>query len=109
MRKNTMVELVEELEKLPSTPEIEEMIAEAKAGEYHDYKNKKYDCGKVEVVKKLRHAAALPRTPSVARKPLLDLAERVIDGEFDELADEEDKAMMRTELPRHMWPMFGLE
>jgi len=47
-RKSTMVELVEELRKLPPTPELAAMIAEALAGEYHDYKNNKYACGKVE-------------------------------------------------------------
>lgn len=41
-----MIELVQELKKLPRSSEIEFMITEAKAGEYHDYKNKKYVCGK---------------------------------------------------------------
>ncbi|OED40243.1 hypothetical protein ACH42_17165 [Endozoicomonas sp. (ex Bugula neritina AB1)] len=54
MRKSTMVELVEELQKLPQSPDIEYMIEEAKAGEYHDYKNIKYDCGKIESSQRLR-------------------------------------------------------
>lgn len=38
-KKSTMVELVEELEKLvPRSAAIEDMIKEAKAGEFHDYK-----------------------------------------------------------------------
>ena len=46
--KSTMVELVQELEAVtPRTPLVEKMILEAKAGEYHDYKNNKYACGKV--------------------------------------------------------------
>lgn len=77
-----MVELVEELEKLDATPAIQEMISEAKAGEYHDYKNNKYACGKVAVVGKLRSAG------------LDDLANRVINGEFDEVPDEEDEKML---------------
>lgn len=107
-QKSTMVELVEELEKLPQTPEIAEMIAEAKAGEYHDYKNQKYDCGKVAVVGKLEAAASLPRTPRAVKGALKALRQRVVDGEFDETADEEDKAMMRRETPREMWPALGL-
>lgn len=92
-----MVELVEELEKVqPRSSFIEFMIAEAKAGEYHDYKNKKYACGKVAVVGYLRHAG------------LETLAARVIDGEFDEVADEEDKAEMRKGLDPKLWPIFGL-
>jgi len=39
-RKSTMVELVEELQKLPDSQEMQEIIKEAKAGEYHDYKNR---------------------------------------------------------------------
>ena len=86
MRKSTMVELVQELEKLPKSKEIDFMIEEAKAGEYHDYKNKKYVCGKLESSQKLRYLG------------YINLARRIEDGEFDEEADEEDKKMMREEL-----------
>lgn len=90
MRKSTMVEFVDELEKLmKSHPdgrikvELGEMICEAKAGEYHDYKNNKYTCGKVESSRRLRSLGFIP------------LAIRIENGEFDEQADEQDKAMMR--------------
>lgn len=86
MRKSTMVELVDELENLPQTPEIEHMIEEAKAGEYHDYKNRKYICGKLESSQRLRKLGH----PELAR--------RIENGEFDEEADEDDKRMMREEL-----------
>lgn len=82
-RKSTMVELVEELNKLPKSPEIDFMIKEAKAGEYHDYKNNKYVCGKVE---------------SAARLDSLGyhaLSNRIKNGEFDEEADEQDKGYLR--------------
>ena len=82
-RKSTMVELVQELEKLPPSDGLAEIISEAKSGEYHDYKNKKYDCGKVAVVGKLR---------SIGQE---ELAKRVINGEFDEEADEQDKAYLK--------------
>lgn len=82
-RKSTMVELVQELEAVtPRTELIEFMINEAKAGQYHDFKNKIYVCGKVAVYGLLRSAE------------LHDLAERVKAGEFDEEPDEADKANM---------------
>lgn len=89
--KDTRFELVEELQKVPSSPQIEEIIREAKAGEYHDYKNQKYACGKVTVVGKLRQAG------------LPELARRVMDGEFDEQPDAEDIAEMKKDLPPHLW------
>ena len=85
-RKSTMVELVAELEKVPRTPLVEQMIAEAKAGEYHDYKNQKYVCGKVAVSWLLRQAG------------LVDLAQQVENGDYDEQADEQDKEHLRTVL-----------
>ena len=84
IRKSTMVELVTELELIsPKTELISEMINEAKTGEYHDFKNNKYVCGKVAVVEKLRKAN------------LLELAKRVMEGEFDEVPDEEDEQMLK--------------
>ena len=73
-----MVELVDELEKLPPSPAITDMIEEAKAGEYHDFKNKKYACGKLAASRKLREQG------------FNDLALRIEHGEFDEEADGED-------------------
>lgn len=81
--KSTMVELVEELEKLPQTDEIKFMIQEAKAGEYHDYKNQKYICGKLESYTRL------------SKLGYQELADRIKSGEFDEEADKEDKANLR--------------
>jgi hypothetical protein len=82
VRKSTMVELVDELRKLPQTPEIKAMITEALAGEYHDYKNDKYVCGKFE---------SATRLDSLGH---YDLAKRIKDGEFDEEADDDDKKML---------------
>lgn len=98
VRKSTMVELVTELEKLPQTTVIKEMIAEAKAGEYHDYKNNKYVCGKFE---------------SATRLDALgyhELSKRIKEGEFDEEADEQDKKMMREGLGGNeaMCKIFGV-
>lgn len=91
-----MVELVEELKKLPQSKAIDEMIAEAKAGEYHDYKNKKYDCGKMESYKKL------------TKLGYKDLASRIADGEFDEKPDEQDIEEMRKTVPKFLWKELGL-
>lgn len=77
-KKSTMIELVQELEKLPQTAFIKCMIEEAKAGEYHDYKNKKYVCGKTEAYNQLMAAGHT------------ELAGRIRDGEFDEEADQVD-------------------
>jgi hypothetical protein len=85
-RKSTMIHLVQELEKLPKSPDIDFMIKEAKTGEYHDYKNQKYVCGKMESSQRLR-SLGYP-----------DLAYRIEQGEFDEPADDLDKQTMRNEL-----------
>lgn len=82
-RKSTMVELVQELEKIEHrTPLIEQIIKEAKAGEFHDYKNEKYVCGKVAANELLTRAG------------LHELAAQIRRGEYDEEADEEDQKML---------------
>lgn len=107
-RKSTMVEFVQELEAIePRTADIARMIEEAKAGEYHDYKNKKYTCGKVQAVSFLRMAASAHPSPEGVQK-LKALAAQVINGEFDETADAEDLAHMRSVIPKNMWPTMGL-
>ena len=81
-----MVELVEELRKLPQSEAIDFMIEEALAGEYHDFKNKKYVCGKVECYNKLVDLNHI------------ELAVRIATGEFDEQADAEDDEQMRKDI-----------
>lgn len=82
-----MIELVEELEKIePRTEAVRLMIIEARRGEYHDFKNNLYDCGKVEASRKLRAAG------------LVDLAKRIEQGEFDETPDADDIATMREDV-----------
>lgn len=84
-----MVELVDELRKLPDTPAIRLMIEEALAGEYHDFKNVKYVCGKMESSMRLRQLGHA------------ELAKRIEQGEFDEEADAENDAMLRQGLKDH--------
>jgi ribosome assembly protein YihI (activator of Der GTPase) len=101
-RKSTMVELVQELEKLPWSPQLAVIIEEAKAGEYHDYKNQKYVCGKV---------AAVARLEAIG---LSDIADRIKKGEFDEEADAQDKAVLLRDMaemgmdPAKVREVFGL-
>lgn len=87
-RKSTMVELVDELRKLPQTLAIKFMIEEALVGEYDDYKNEKYTCGKYESATRLYKIG----TPEARA-----LSERIKEGEFDEEADAEDKAMLKRD------------
>lgn len=100
MRKDTRIHLVEELLKLPQIPEIKLMIEEAKAGEYHDYKNEKYVCGKMESATRLDKLG------------FHELAGRIKNGEFDEEADEEDKkmisGMLDTNKMGHAKSLFGV-
>lgn len=103
-----MVELVDELKALPQSPGVVAMIAEALAGEYHDYKNQKYACGKVAVAGKLAAEASLPKTGKLVRAALMDIRRKVCDGEFDEQADLDDIAEMRKTTPKELWPMLGL-
>lgn len=82
-RKSTMVELVDECLKLPQTDEMKVFVAEAAAGEFHDFKNNKYDCGKVESYNRLM---AMGHT---------DLANQIKNGDYDEEADLDDKKIMK--------------
>lgn len=99
MSKSTMVELVSELEALNKEGKYDEIISEAKAGEYHDFKNQKYACGKVALV------ADLTPFPE-----LNHIRQAVINGEYDEEMDEEDKARMREDFKDspEMLKMLGL-
>lgn len=96
--KSTSKELVEELTSRNLNGKYDQLIKNAVANRYHDYKNPDdVDCGKMEL------ASDLQSYPELA-----DIYQKVIDGEYDEVADEEDKAAMRAELPKYMWDALGL-
>lgn len=98
MRKSTNKELVEELEKINVAHKLDSIIKKARNNHYHDYKAPDHViCGKTDFV---NDSAKYPE--------LKDLRNRVINGEFDEQADEDDKADMRRDLPASMWEQFGL-
>jgi hypothetical protein len=93
MRKATNTDLVDELTALNTDGRLDEIIAEARAGEYHDYKNQKYACGKMALVEKLD---AFPELGNIR----LD----VINGVYDESPDTDDKAQMKADLLKDMSP-----
>jgi len=85
--KSTMVELVIELQKLPKNPEVLQMIKEAKQGEFHDYKNKKYDCGKMASAQMLHHIG--DKYPD-CKEEATRIRGLIINGEYDERPDQDD-------------------
>jgi hypothetical protein len=67
---------------------IKEIIKQAARGEFHDFKNKLYACGKVQLAHMLREA----------NEPALDkIRQAVINGDYDESPDAEDKALMKKD------------
>lgn len=73
MGKSTTVELVQELEKRNVDSRYDQIIAEAKEGEFHDFKNNKYATPKIALV------GYLDKFPE-----LTDIKKAVIAGEYDE-------------------------
>ncbi|RFM30054.1 hypothetical protein [Deminuibacter soli] len=97
-KKSTNKELVAELQKRNLTGKYDQLIENAKSNRYHDYKNPDdVICGKMEL------AADLSSFPE-----LQDISDAVVRGDYDEEADEQDKAMLRSYLPKKSWPVFGL-
>lgn len=91
MRKSTMVELVTELEKLSPSEGKDKMLELAKAGQFHDFKSE-LACGKmyfVECAEWCKRNMIEADAKIIAR-----LADEIKNGEYDEVADEEDKAEM---------------
>ena len=103
--KDTRVHLVADLMELQAGLDpndgrralLDEMVKEAQAGEYHDYKNEKYACGKFESATRLDSMG------------FHNLSARIKNGEYDEEADEADKAEMRTWLPEEAHKIFGIQ
>lgn len=67
---------------------IQEIITQALRGEFHDYKNNLYACGKVQLV------GMLQETNEPA---LLSIRQSVVNGDYDESPDAEDKATMKKD------------
>lgn len=86
-RKSTTIDLVAELAPYNGDGKLNHIIDEARAGEFHDFKNDKYVCGKIELVNKL---APFPELEHIRKG--------VMNGDYDESPDESDRATMRAEL-----------
>lgn len=84
-RGDTQTDLVAELRKKPQSDTRDKLINMARRGEFHDYKNKRFAAPKVELVKRLRTAG------------YDDLAQQVINGAYDEVADADDDAQMKQD------------
>lgn len=98
MSKSTNKELVIELQALNKDNRLDQIINKAIAGHYHDFKAPEHVvCGKMEFG---NDSAWFPE--------LIELRQAVIDGDYDESPDEDDKADMRKDMPSTMWPMLGL-
>lgn len=67
---------------------VKEIIKQAERGEFHDFKNKLYACGKVQLSHMLHEA----KEPALAK-----IRQAVINGDYDESPDAEDKALMKKD------------
>lgn len=92
MRKSTIKDLPHDImlavPHAERSPYIQEIIKQAQRGEFHDFKNKLYVCGKVQLAHMLHEA----KEPA-----LLQIRQAVINGDYDESPDDEDKAQMKKE------------
>jgi len=87
MSKHTTVKLAETLAAIPGVPK--HMIQHAIDGYYHDYLSP-LTFPEIQLVSDLRELASAPATPRNSRPLLRQMAERVIDGEFDASKEESD-------------------
>lgn len=97
-RKSTNNELVELLQQRNQNNQYDWLIENAKNNRYHDFKNPEdVLCGKMELVDDLNQYPELD-----------DIRQDVMNGVYDEEADEDDKEMLRQDLPPDMRKFFGL-
>lgn len=90
-RKSTTIDLIVDLMPYNSDGKLNAIIDEARLGEFHDYKNQKYACGKLEL-----HTLLAPFPE------LEHIRKAVADGDYDESPDAEDKAMMKADIIKDM-------
>lgn len=95
--KSTNKELVQQLENRNTDGRYDEIIARAKANEYHDFKSS-------HTAPKLVLLADLQQ-----HKDTEDLVDAVINGDYDEPMDEADKELRRKDAPEDLWPIFGVK
>lgn len=87
--KSTNKELVEQLIARNQEGRYDQLIANAQANRYHEFKNPDdVACGKMQFI--------IDTEPFA--QELADLRQAIINGDYDESADEQDIKMMRDEL-----------
>ncbi len=91
-KKSTITDLPTEIEALIPANErttlIHQILYEAREGEFHDFKNEKYICGKVQV------AQMLHETGDIRLEPI---RMAIINGEYDESPDDTDLQQMKSD------------
>jgi len=94
--KNTMVELVQELDKLSESEAKNKMVEMAKKGEFHDFRSKAA-CGKMYFIQCAQWCyrnLVLPSDIEIIKR----LEQEIKDGEYDEECTREDKIILAKEL-----------
>jgi hypothetical protein len=89
---HTTTKLARALEAIPGVPA--DMIKRATDGYYHDFLSP-LDFPEITLVKDLRELAKLPATPRASRPLLRELAQAVINGDYD-ASTEESRAWMAS-------------
>lgn len=85
---HTTVKLAKALAEIPGIPA--EMMTRVIDGYYHDFLSPLV-FPEIQLVKDLRELASRPATPRNSRPLLREIAQRVIDGEFDASKEESDE------------------
>jgi hypothetical protein len=96
MSKNTMIEMVTELEKLTPAEHVKKVIDTAKAGQFHDWRSSAV-CGKMYAVECLEWLLKTPGLNSEDIVRINFLRSEIINGEYDEKMTEEDRAHVIAE------------
>lgn len=95
--KSTNKEFIDEILALNTSGQYDELIEKAKENYYHDYKS----------------SEALPKSELVNDlsffPELSEIRQAIMNGDYDESPDEEDKEDMRRDVPQSMWKALGLD
>lgn len=87
MSEHTTAKLARALSAIPGVPKA--MVQRAIDGHYHDFLSP-LTFPEIQLVSDLRELASLPATPAASRPLLRELAQQVVDGEFDASKEESD-------------------
>tara|TARA_R110000803_G_scaffold162194_1_gene225820 strand:+ start:25350 stop:25721 length:372 start_codon:yes stop_codon:yes gene_type:complete len=100
MSKNTMVELVTELEKLSPSFLKDKLIEKAKDGSFHDYRSKSA-CGKMYFIKCAQwfnsEISKVSHEPAKDLELMIKMDSDIKNGDYDEVYTEEDSRIVIAE------------